>query len=139
MHRIDKKKPHAVRLVLLAGLCLFPVALVGCEEEGDSLFDPNFEEGTPPVVESITPADSAFAGDTLTITGQNFVAEVNDNFVYFKGTEAEILEASPTELTIVAPDMVGQDIPVRAAVMGAVDFSNTVLYDLVERPEESAE
>jgi hypothetical protein len=105
-------------------LLAFPLLLLGCEED-ESLFNPNREEGTPPTIESIAPSDSAEADSQITIQGSNFVSNPEANYIYFGSNEGEIQSASPSEITVITPEVTGT-FDVQAATRRAEDFSNTV-------------
>jgi hypothetical protein len=105
-------------------LLAFPLLLLGCEED-EGLFNPNREEGTPPTIESIAPSDSAEADSQITIQGSNFVSNPEANYVYFGSNEGEIQSASPSEITVITPEVTGT-FDVQAATRKAEDFSNTV-------------
>lgn len=113
----------------LAAVCLL---LVGCDTgPAPSLFDPDAQSAPAPVIASIDPAGSALAGvDVLTFSGQNFSADPTRNLVYFNDTRGVVLEASPTQLKVQAPNLPSPDIQVRIAVLEAQDFSNSVSYTL---------
>lgn len=55
-----------------------------------------------PVINAITPT-SADAGDTITITGQNFSPVIDDNVVLFGGFRGNIISATATQLRAVVP------------------------------------
>lgn len=78
-------------LILLIGVCL-----LACEDEKDNVF-----EGL--VVGSIEPS-SANTGDVVTITGENFGNDKLESVVRFNFQEAEILEASTTQLKVIVPE-----------------------------------
>jgi len=118
---------------MLAGLVLLAFLLFSScvNEKRGSLFDPDYVSARPaPEITNITPP-SGLAGVTiLTISGKNFSAVKSENTVYFNDKQAQIVEASTTQLKIVAPNVVKDSIKVRATVVGADLFSNTYLYKL---------
>ena len=115
---------------LLAFALLISVA--GCDtSEGPSLFDPERQLGTAPIVTGVVPEGSALAGiDEITITGSNFSETAGDNLVFFGDTPAEILSASSTELRVKAPNTPGEGLALRVSVRGALEFSPSVPYTL---------
>lgn len=97
---------------------------------GESLYDPDRDFMPDPVVERIEP-ESALAGiGTLTIFGENFAVDPSDNVVFFGSVQAEVIEASPTQLVVSTPNLPGDDIDVRVSVIGAELVSNTISYRL---------
>lgn len=122
------------------GLALVLV-VAGCDTTGDSLYDPGRVDELPPdpVVASVEPAAQAFAGvDELTITGSNFSTTLSDNLVYFGSLRAEVLDATPTQLTVRAPnlpfvpslDQSEATYGMKVAVIGAENFSDPIDYTL---------
>lgn len=118
------------KTVALLGVIVCGLLGTGCEKAPTGLFDPDYEEGTPPEIASVEPADSAKAGSIITIQGKNFASQPAANFVYFEATEGTVKEASPTELKVQVPDLVGDSVKVRIAVDQVEDFSNVVSYKL---------
>ncbi|HUC80670.1 MAG TPA: FG-GAP-like repeat-containing protein [Flavisolibacter sp.] len=55
-----------------------------------------------PVVSSLSP-NAATVGTTITITGNNFNTNVAGNVVYFGATKADVITASPTQITCTVP------------------------------------
>ncbi len=54
-------------------------------------------------VSSVSPATGK-AGDRIVITGSAFSAVAEENKVFFNETQAKVLEATPTQLTVEVPD-----------------------------------
>ncbi|MFZ1080334.1 MAG: IPT/TIG domain-containing protein [Candidatus Kryptoniota bacterium] len=108
----------------------------GCTKvNAPSLYDPNFKSLPQPVVDSLSPAGSALAGvDTITIYGKYFSANRDSDGIYFNSTllyNTSIISASQSQLVVKAPALSGDSIQVRVYVIGAVDFSSTVTYELI--------
>lgn len=102
-----------------------------------SLYDPDRLSDADPVISSVEPIGSALAGvDVVTISGQNFSSNAEDNLVYFNESRAEVLEASPTELRVQAPNTPGSDVQIRVAILGAENYSNNIPYQLDAASEE---
>jgi hypothetical protein len=55
-----------------------------------------------PTIESISPIKGR-AGDVVTINGVNYSTTIADNIVKFNGTNAEVVSATATKLTVKAP------------------------------------
>ncbi|MDZ7374343.1 MAG: IPT/TIG domain-containing protein [candidate division KSB1 bacterium] len=108
--------------------------LVGCENKyPESIYDPNFQGAPAPRITSVLPQDSALAGiGEIVIRGENFSPEPSKNFVFFGKVQAQVIRATPTELTVKTPNVIGDSIQVKVAVHGALLFSNAVRYRLVQ-------
>ena len=119
-------------VIILLTLSLISSLFVGCGDEvTSSLWDPEKVTAPNPVITQITPPDSALAGITiLTIAGQNFSSNVDENFVYFDAHKVDVITASETELTLKTPNIIGDSIQIKIAVHGAENFSNIVYYIL---------
>ncbi len=114
------------------GLLMTSVWFVGCEQpEAPSLYDDDYVGKPTPQITSVEPAEWWFAGvGTITITGTNFSADPDENFVYFNTTGTTILQSSPTQLQVRPPNLVGSDLKIRVSVLGAEEFSEPVTYRL---------
>jgi hypothetical protein len=116
------------RLVFASMLVLVGACDTG---PGESLYDPDRGGAPDPVIETVDPAESALAGvDIITISGQNFSSEADNNFVYFSGTRGEIMESSTTSISVLAPAQPADNAPIRVSVIGAENFSNSLPYRL---------
>ena len=120
------------RFALLITAVLCSTLSIGCDSgTADSIYDPNRSNLPDPVINEISPAGSALAGvDVVTITGSNFSTEVSDNLVYFGSDPGEVLEATANELRVFAPNSPQFEFQLRAAVLGAENFSNSLPYRL---------
>jgi hypothetical protein len=107
--------------------------LAGCEEDPpSSLYNSSRNGGLTPSIVSITPSDSALAGVTaVVITGTNFSVTPVENLVFFNASQATVLQASATQLTVRAPVLIGDSISLKIAVQGSELFSNVLQYKLV--------
>ncbi|MCY4672859.1 MAG: IPT/TIG domain-containing protein [Bacteroidetes bacterium] len=117
---------------LLIGGILCTALLLGCDSgTAPSIYDPNRTSFPDPVIEDVIPEDRALAGvDIVTITGQNFSTQTTDNLVYFGDARADVVEASSTQLRMVAPNSPQPELKLRLVVIGAENFSNSVSYGL---------
>ena len=81
---------------------LILLAVSSCDYKGpDALWNPGYDLGMPPVIESIEPPDVARAGITeIVINGQNFQPDVSKNAVYFGNVKVDLKEASSTRLNL---------------------------------------
>jgi len=109
---------------LLNALIIFSFALPACEKEQvSSVFNPD-EAGNPsPVITSVDPADFGIVSfSEIKIGGDNFSASMDSsegNTVYIGPEKAEILSASNTELTVLAPPTPGDSLIIKVIVPGA--------------------
>jgi len=121
----------------LGGVAVFLLLLAlfatGCKNEvTPSLYNTDYNPGVPPVINSVTPKDSAMAGvDVLTIDGSNFSPNPSENFVFFNADTGMVVSATPTQLKVKAPNLVKDTIWLKVAVLYAEKFSNTVQYKLL--------
>jgi hypothetical protein len=128
-------------LLFTCGLAVGLMAiLTGCDTNADdSLYDPDLPSVQDPQITDVLPGadEVVLAGiDVVTILGTNFSATADENLVYFDEVRAEVIEASPTELRVRAPNLPSPDLEVRVAVLGAENFSNGVSYRLVPAVEQ---
>ncbi|NQT98230.1 MAG: IPT/TIG domain-containing protein [Candidatus Marinimicrobia bacterium] len=104
-----------------------------CEDTDypDSLYDPDAESGPAPIITSVKPAAGVYAGiDDITITGGNFRADKANNFVYFGGMKADILENSTTQIVVRAPIIEGDSLTVKVAASGANALAEWTPYKI---------
>lgn len=119
----------------LAGI-LFPLLAIlawsGCDTgPAESLYTPDDPSKPDPVVTAVEPAGSALAGvDIIRLTGQNFSAVAEENYVYFGPKRGTLISATPTTIEVRSPATPGDDIPIRVQVIGAENFSDAVDYRL---------
>ena len=96
-----------------------------------SLFDPTAATKPQPMISSMSPAGSAYAGmDTVIINGTNFSTTVAENTVLFNTTIAPLLKSTATQITLVAPLVALDSVAIRINVFGADLFSNMYQYKL---------
>ena len=111
-----------IKLIVFTLTLLIYIFLAGCADEpGDSLYKPEtFTTGPAPSItniETIYPnysTENAFAGiGVVRITGENFVENINWNFVYFDKEPGIILNASNTELEVKTPNVLGDSVRIK--------------------------
>ncbi len=120
------------RYLLLIGTILFTSLLMGCDSgTAPSIYDPNRASLPDPIIEDVSPESRALAGvDEVIIMGQNFSTQASENLVYFGADRAEVVEASSTQLRMVAPNSPQPELELRLVVIGAENFSNSISYSL---------
>jgi hypothetical protein len=113
--------PSKNKRVLLAAIWAVLVFGAACtNDEPAVIFDPDDPGAPTPVITAVDPSDEAVAGVTrVKITGSNFLPSVSQNFVYFGNALATILAASTTELTVVPPNIVSDNLTIRVVVQNA--------------------
>ena len=111
-----KLKSHILFLVIIVFSCddpNYPEDIWNEDDAGNSM----------PVVTSIEPANGAFAGiDTLTITGQNFSDTEAENIIYFNNLLGNVVDATPTRILVIPPNLVSDSVKIKVAVQGAFLF-----------------
>jgi len=116
--------------ILLAAVGLLLVSSCSNPKNG-SLFDPNAATNPQPIISSVSPAGSAYAGmDTIIINGTNFSTTLAENTVLFNTTIAALVKSTTTQITLVAPLVALDSVAIRINVFGADLFSNTFQYKL---------
>ena len=122
--------PSTLRFRLVTALVLL-ATLSACDFEGSSLYDPDAERNSAPVVTDVSaPFSVVLAGiDVVTVNGQNFSATPEDNIVVFddgQGNSASgtVLSASPTQLEVRVPNLINPALRMRVAVIGSRQHRN---------------
>jgi len=111
---------------LVFGLAVLMVLSLSCKDNQypESIWDPNEQSAPTPVVTSVLPQDSTYAGvGVVTITGENFSPNAEENIVYFSGVPGTILEASAKELKVQTPVVISDSVVIKVAVQGAFLFA----------------
>lgn len=116
----------------LGSLILLGLVFNACNDEADSLFDPDFGyERARPVVNSIEPSTGYLAGvDFITIVGENFHPTADSNRIYFDGQPGLVLSSTQNLMEVRPAQVSGDDVQVKVAVSGAEQFSEAVSYVL---------
>src|SRR5690554_5181026 len=84
-----------------------------------------------PILSNLSPT-SGYSGDVIRLIGRNFGEEIKNVKVYCDDQQVELTEFSSSELTIVAPDLLGK-IEVQVEVAGK---KSTGLYFQVHKKIE---
>ncbi|MCL4550997.1 MAG: IPT/TIG domain-containing protein [Bacteroidetes bacterium] len=118
---------------LFSLLIVITITFIVCscnQDASPSLFQTT-PPGSTPVISSISPANKALAGvSEITISGSNFSSVNNNNLVFFGGASATVLQSSPTQIVVKAPNSIASNIDIKVAVQGVENFSNIVKYNL---------
>ena len=119
-------------------LCLSIFILAGCEgDRQESLYNPNAPKGLTPEITTVSPIEGALAGvGEVTITGKNFSFNKDEVLVFFDAKRAQVLEATPTQLVVVAPNIFGDSIKIKIAVYKVELYSDIFLYKLIPAVDE---
>ncbi|NOZ75561.1 MAG: hypothetical protein GXO90_09360 [FCB group bacterium] len=115
------------------GALVGSLLIMNCSEPDypENIYNPDAEALPDPVITSVSPSDSAFAGiGIVTLTGQNFSDRLDQNLVYFNGTKGDIQTASTTELVVKAPNLIADSVKIQVAVIGAYQFADYNNYKL---------
>jgi len=122
---------------------LFALYYIKCEQdEPTSVYNPDEQFKSDPLITHIYP-DSALAGfSVITIHGENFSSNPDENIVFFKDIqnpdaveEADIISASETELVVLAPEIFGDSIQIKLSVIGALKYAVFPRYKLMPAVE----
>lgn len=109
----------ALSTTIFAAVAL--VVISGCEYDvKQPLWYEDFTAPSSPTITTLDPDNVARAGvNTITIRGENFVAETGANLVYFGATTAEVFEASTTALKVYRPNLATDSCAVKVVSDGA--------------------
>ncbi|MFA6981270.1 MAG: IPT/TIG domain-containing protein [Ignavibacteriaceae bacterium] len=120
--------------LLAAVVFVLVLAFPGCNEKNnvEPLYNPTFSNTLAPVITSVSPADSAFAGvDELTITGSNFAVSADSMAVYFNNVKATILSLDANKVVVKAPNLVKDTINIKISKFNTDKLSNSFQYKLI--------
>ena len=130
-------------------MCLLPAGVIlfmtGCEYDGPTaVYDQPYSQATPPVIDAIEPAEAAGGVNLITITGQNFSENSDDNRVYisniyYEGNEkktraekAEIVDFSTTSISIRRPGLFGDSTVVKVVNYQAHVYDSLYPYRITQ-------
>ncbi len=107
--------------------------LLSCENEKPNLaWDPNPNIKPQPVIQSIEPAQGAFAGvQKIHLKGQNFSPITEENFLTVNGKQGTIISAGTSELTVIPPLVIGDSLTIRLDVRGSYYAAEYKPYTLL--------
>ena len=107
--------------------------IAGCSDIQEiDIYDPADTGGAAPVITSVSPNGSAFAGfGNITITGSNFSTVPGENVVLFDGVKATIISESATSITVVSPNYPKENAVLRVSTKNAVAYSAPINYSLL--------
>ncbi|MBP3193069.1 IPT/TIG domain-containing protein [Natronogracilivirga saccharolytica] len=122
-----------VAIFLISGI------LYGCDDDSNTIFDPDKEMDPDPEIQQVVPENEAFAGvgsvtlegiEPVVIYGENFGNDKDRVDVYFGESQAEVLELHEDRVIVTPPDDPGEERKIRVSVIGAEKYSE-VDYELV--------
>jgi len=130
----EKMKNLRVSLKVLMTLSMLAMVIVGCEEDPESIYDPDITGNATPVVTTVAPDSNYSANNTIfsgigvvQITGENFSTVPAYNNVYFGGEPGFVMNSTETTLRVRVPNIEGDSLIVQVAVRGAFDFGQYAL------------
>ena len=94
-----------------------------------TLYPGDGDKGTPAEITKVTPAEGYAGVTSIIIDGSNFSENADDNFVFFGAARATVLNASATQLNVLAPVIYGDSLRLKVD-NGSDLYSNTILYKL---------
>lgn len=112
-------------------LALIAIGLTRCEyDQPEKLFPIPSGIQPDPVIADISP-DSAVNGITLvTISGENFSLQSDQNFVYFGTTAGIIRSTASNQLIVQRPLTISGDFMIKVSVRNAFQFAETGPYNM---------
>lgn len=105
--------------------CLFLLSVSSCKKNDSG-------GSAPPVIHSFSPATAA-ENDTIVLKGQDFSPERSKNTVKFLQKEAEVVEASATQLKVIVPED-APDGKISVSVNGKTDSTDTPFTLDISKP-----
>jgi len=104
------------------------VILCSCGEKGPENLWTNRPAGSSkPTIQNIIPEGRAEAGVLdIVIQGENFGPSADENFVYFQNIVVDVLSASSEKITVLRPNIFGDNITVKVVVQKSAE---TAKYD----------
>jgi len=118
--------------IILPASLLFIIS--GCENKitYEPVWDPDKEGAPTPVIYSIQP-DSAYGGIIeISISGENFVPEIDQNFIYFGRNSAIVKTASANQITVIRPINLSDTVTIHLSVRDAYQSAKFGPYKLEE-------
>lgn len=130
-------KPINVKARLSQLFCIILI-LSGCSyDEPPLVYDPNPQMTPTPVITRVEPQGAAFAGLTeITLVGDNFSPVMEQNVVYFNNEKGQIKSATKTEIKVVPPNLIDDNVTIKVVVSGALAIAQFSPYNLKEISSE---
>jgi hypothetical protein len=121
---------HVQGFRILILICPLLILMMSCEYEGpDAVWDPNYNQGATPVIESVSPEGAATAGfANILINGENFSSDLTLNSVYFNNVQVEVKKATTNQLTVYRPNLVAENLTITVVVHDAVLYATFSPY-----------
>jgi len=122
------KKQYLV-LTMIVGYLL----LTSCSKPNypDNIYNSDETVLPDPVITSVSPSDSVFAGiGMITLSGENFAGQSDQNLVYFNGLSGTIKSATASEILVQTPNLVADSVKIQLSVIGAYHFASYDNYKL---------
>ncbi len=115
------------------------IFIIGCGDDPDPGLFPTYvsEDKPAPIISSIDSDKEALAGITIiTLNGQNFSANPDENRVYFNGVRGETISSTTTSVLVKVPLVVGDSVQVKVSTFKVENFSNVFIYKILAGVEE---
>ena len=111
------------------------ILIAGCGDDPDPGLYPTYvsEDKPAPVITSIDSDKEALAAITIiTINGQNFSQNPEENRVYFNGVRGETISSTTTSVLVKVPLVIGDSVQVKVSAYKVENFSNVFIYKILE-------
>lgn len=127
------KEKFTLKFIFILVLAFTFAFMGGCTDEPQESINNPSQIGSdkdPPEISDVQP-ESALAGvSKVEISGENFSANPEENLVFFNAQRADIIEATETKLTVLAPNEVGDSVKLKVAIQNVELFSKPILYQM---------
>lgn len=114
------KAHRFLTVVVLFLITTVTIIITGCKYDvAEPLWDQDYQLSSSPVIDGIEPPDGAAPGvNKIVIHGENFVGISSDHSVYFEipnttSLLAELVEVTPTSITVRRPNLVTQSAMIK--------------------------
>jgi sugar lactone lactonase YvrE len=130
-----------IKITWLVGalLLIFGLFFIACEGPDQPTYDadnpdPNPTGKDPATITALNPTTGYFS-EVVTITGQDFDPVLTNNQVRFGSKFGTITNATATELTVLTPGIIGEEVDVEVAITGSEFWSNPIQFAFKPLPE----
>jgi sugar lactone lactonase YvrE len=115
------------------------IFIISCGDDPEPGLWPTIvnEDKPAPVINSISSEKQALAGiSVITLSGENFSPNPDENSVYFNGTKGQTVSSTPTQVLVKIPLVSGDSVEVKISSFKVENFSNTYIYEIEKGVDE---